>query len=220
MRLCHLFALTLGAVGLIAVAPQSAQACWWGHGGSYGGGWGMGYGGYGYGGPRYVAPAQPYYAPGPGYYAPGAMPYAPPPGYAAPRTYYTPPQAPPVMMPRVGPGPGPVSVAPATTTASVGAKDNMFDPPTINIQPGTTVRWTNTGKNPHTVTDRDKRFDSGDIAPGGQYTVTFHSPGTYHYYCKHHKGMEGTIVVGEPGKGPGGEPGKGPGAGSGKGPAY
>jgi plastocyanin len=212
MRLCHLFALSLGAVGLLAVAP--AQACWWGHGGGYGGGWGMGYGGYGYGGARYAAPA---YAPGPGYYAPGPVQYAPPPGYAAPRTYYTPPpaMAPGTVMPgpaRVMPGTGTPTVA--ASQATVSAQDDMFNPPTLNVQPGTTVRWNNTGKHPHTVTDRDGRFDSGDIAPGGAYTVTFHSPGTYRYYCKHHKGMEGTIVVGEPGKGPAG------GAGTSKGPAY
>jgi plastocyanin len=104
----------------------------------------------------------------------------------------------------------------ATATASaVSAKDNSFDPPTLNVRPGTTVRWTNSGRNPHTVTDRDGKFDSGDIAPGASYTYTFQTPGTYRYYCKHHKGMEGTIVVGEPGKGPGA--GAGGGA---KGPAY
>ncbi|HKB00854.1 MAG TPA: cupredoxin domain-containing protein [Gemmataceae bacterium] len=215
MRLCHLFALSLGAVGLLAVAAPSAQACWWGHGG----GWGMGWGG---GGPRYAAPG---YGPGPTYYAPPPAGYpAPPPVYSGPRPYYPPP--PPAMPPgtttpgalRMMPGTGTPTVAPSQAT--VNAKDDMFDPPTLNIQPGTTVRWNNTGKHPHTVTDRDRRFDSGDIAPGGAYTMTFHSPGTYRYYCKHHKGMEGTIVVGEPGKGPG-DAGKVPGgAGTSKGPAY
>jgi len=185
----------------------------------YGGGWGMGYGG-----PRYMAPGPAYYGPGPA--------YAPGPVYTAPR-YYAPPA--PAMVPgpmtpgavapgtiRMMPGTGGPVPMPGTTTvagSTVSAQDNTFDPPTLNVRPGTTVRWTNTGKNPHTVTDRDGKFDSGDIAPGASYTVTFQSPGTYHYYCKRHKGMEGTIVVGEPGKGPTG-PAPGGGPGPSKGPTY
>ena len=67
----------------------------------------------------------------------------------------------------------------------------------------------NSGAHPHTVTDRGGKFDSGDIAPGGTYSVTFQTPGTYRYYCKHHQGMEGTIVVGAGGPAPGGSKGAG-----------
>jgi plastocyanin len=93
---------------------------------------------------------------------------------------------------------------PTATASSVAAKDNAFDPPTLTVQPGTTVRWENRGAHPHTVTSRDGKFDSGEIAPGSSYTYTFQTAGTYRYYCKLHKGMEGTIVVGEPKKMPGG----------------
>ncbi|MBO0700720.1 MAG: cupredoxin domain-containing protein [Zavarzinella sp.] len=202
MRLSHLFALALGTVVLLVPAPQSAQACWWGHGG----GWGMGYGGgWGYGGPTYVAPAPAYYGPGPGY---GPAPASPAPGpyYApAPGPAMAPGTAVPGTM-RMMPGPGgPVPMpAPSTVlTATVSALDDRFDPPTLNIRPGTTVKWTNTGSHTHTVTDRAGKFDSGDVRPGGTFTATFQTPGTYHYYCKHHKGMEGTIVVGDGGKTPG-----------------
>jgi plastocyanin len=85
---------------------------------------------------------------------------------------------------------------------NVAAKDNSFDPNTLRIRPGTTVRWTNVGMHLHTVTSSDGKFDSGDIPHGGYYEVQFVTPGTYRYHCKHHKGMEGTIVVGEPGPGP------------------
>jgi len=64
------------------------------------------------------------------------------------------------------------------------------------------VRFVNNGQHVHTVTDRGGKFDSGDIPAGGNYTVTFQTSGTYKYHCKHHKGMEGTIVVGEAGKAP------------------
>jgi len=193
MRLRHILAPALGGLVLIAIALPTASACPFG-----------GYGGYG--GPAY----------GPGYYAPAPAYYGPPMSYAPP-TYYAPPMS-------YAPGPGqytapramppiPTVPAPPTTAAAVAAADDRFEPPTLNVQPGTTVRWTNNGKHPHTVTDRGGKFDSGDIAPGGSYTVTFSTPGTYKYYCKQHKGMEGTIVVGQPGAAPAG-------AGSGKGAGY
>jgi len=91
---------------------------------------------------------------------------------------------------------GPTLAAP-TTTATVGAYDNRFEPITINVQPGTTVRWVNYGHHSHTVTATDGSWDSGDIKPGGSYSATFKQPGTYYYYCRHHTqdNMKGTIVV-------------------------
>jgi plastocyanin len=86
--------------------------------------------------------------------------------------------------------------APATT-ATVAAYDNRFEPSTINVQPGTTVRWVNYGHHSHTVTATDGRWDSGDIKPGASYSATFKQPGTYYYYCRHHTqdNMKGTVVV-------------------------
>src|SRR5262245_32080859 len=141
---------------------------------------------------------------GGGHYQPmyGPGNYQPAPTYYAPPTYY--PTGPaPGTAPRAMP-PVPTVPAPSTTATAVSAADNRFEPPTLNVAPGTTVRWTNKGNHPHTVTDRGGKFDSGDIAPGGTYSVTFQNPGTYRYYCKHHKGMEGTIVVGEASKAPAG----------------
>ena len=131
-----------------------------------------------YSGPVYYQPMPVYY--GQSYYCP--------PMYYQPRVYYAPPG---------------YSAARPTTTASVGAYDDYFQPKTINIQPGTTVRWVNYGKHTHTVTAKDGRWDSGDIPPGASYTVTFRTPGTYYYYCRHHmkEKMEGTIVVGRGGSG-------------------
>jgi len=186
MRFRYLFgALALGALVIVSITPDSAQGCHWfgmGHG------YGRGYGGYGYG---YAAPTPGYYAPAPAY------PVAPGPGYAAPGPYYAPG---PAMAPGVGPRPMPAPSA--TTGTTVSAKDDMFDPGTLNVQVGTTVRWVNNGKHPHTVTSNDGKWDSGELQPGASYTVTFMTAGTYKYHCKLHKGMEGTIVVGEPGKAP------------------
>jgi plastocyanin len=90
------------------------------------------------------------------------------------------------------------SQAQPTTTVTVGAYDNRFEPQTINVQPGATVRWVNNGQHAHTVTADDDSWDSGDIQPGASYSATFKRPGTYNYYCRHHTQdrMQGVVVVG------------------------
>ena len=135
-----------------------------------------------YGGPVYYR--QPYYAP--------SM-------YAQPRAYYAPPR---YNQPSYGTG---YTDAGPTTSMRIGAYDNYFEPKTLKVQPGTTVRWVNYGRHAHTVTSSDGQWDSGDIPPGAAYSATFQYPGTYYYYCRHHTQdkMQGTIVVGQ-GSGSGG----------------
>jgi plastocyanin len=84
-----------------------------------------------------------------------------------------------------------------TTETTVGVYDNQFTPQTINVQPGTTIRWVNYGQHVHTVTANDDRWDTGDIKPGASYSATFKYPGTYYYYCRHHtqEKMQGVVNV-------------------------
>lgn len=122
--------------------------------------------------------------------------YFAPPMYAAPRVYSVPPMyAPPRYAEPRAYAQAPLQARP-TTTVTVGAYDNYFEPKTLNVQPGTTVKWVNYGQHEHTVTSNDGRWDSGDIAPGAAYSATFQQPGTYYYYCRHHQGMRSSIVVG------------------------
>lgn len=97
--------------------------------------------------------------------------------------------------------------------ADVQVADNRFEPATIEVEVGTTVTWTHSGSNPHTVTAADGSWDSnpdcngfadagaGHCMTNGQtFQHTFSEPGTYTYYCKLHgtadgQGMAGTIVV-------------------------
>src|SRR5262245_52028848 len=58
--------------------------------------------------------------------------------YAPPANYYA---ARPMPM-----------VHPPVAATSVSAKDDTFDPMTVNVQVGTTVQWVNSGKHAHTVT--------------------------------------------------------------------
>lgn len=86
----------------------------------------------------------------------------------------------------------------------VAALDNTFRPEDIQVRPGTTVVWTNRGRNDHDVlpTEGDAwGVEVADFTPGDVYSATFDEPGTYDYYCSIHgtktAGMIGTVVVAE-----------------------
>src|SRR5438046_9883257 len=64
--------------------------------------------------------------------------------------------------------------------------DKYYSPSLLYVPSGTTVRWTNQGQHNHTVTSNKGSWDSGEIAPGAQYSITFQRPGTYGYYCTIH----------------------------------
>ena len=116
---------------------------------------------------------------------------------------------------------GPASPSHATvlrflTTANV-------DDSTITVPAGTTITWVNAANNaPHTVTfpiagqplptlpgdpftppmggstyDGTQVTNSGVLAPGQSYKLTFTKAGTFVYYCLFHdgQGMAGTVVV-------------------------
>ena len=74
-------------------------------------------------------------------------------------------------------------------------KDIAFNPSTITVTAGTTIKWINKDPVSHTVTSDDGLFDSGTIASGGTYTHQFDNAGTYPYKCTIHQGMTGTVVV-------------------------
>ena len=79
--------------------------------------------------------------------------------------------------------------------ASVSMSDDRFQPATVHVKAGETVTWRNTSKVVHTVTGAG--YDSGMLAPGGSYSHTFGTPGTYDYHCTPHQsmGMTGRVVV-------------------------
>ncbi len=82
--------------------------------------------------------------------------------------------------------------------------DLAYEPETLEIEAGTTVRWVNDDSFYHTVTFEDGSVDSGRIEAGQSWSYTFEEPGTYEYYCVPHayqdddgnrQGMTGTVVV-------------------------
>ena len=85
--------------------------------------------------------------------------------------------------------------------------DNTFTPADITINPGETVRWSNTGGF-HNVNGDKSIFPNnpesfGNGAPSGDswtYDFTFFTEGVYEYQCDPHAGlnMKGKITVGIP----------------------
>lgn len=79
---------------------------------------------------------------------------------------------------------------------------NAFNPATITIDPGTTVRWV-VGVGTHTVTPDDADQPgawegTGSLNEGNVFEYTFMESGqTYPYHCVFHRatGMTGTVVV-------------------------
>src|SRR5438132_505245 len=91
--------------------------------------------------------------------------------------------------------------AAAATTHSVVLKDIQFQPASITITAGDTVKWTHQdGATAHTVTADDGSFDQQMPAQGATFSHAFKTPGTFRYYCRIHgapggQGMSGVITV-------------------------
>ncbi len=72
----------------------------------------------------------------------------------------------------------------------------VFVPYSLEAAPGDTITWVNHSDAAHTVTGDDLAFDdSGPIAPGQSFSITFDEAGTFAYKCGPHPGMVGEIVV-------------------------
>lgn len=78
-------------------------------------------------------------------------------------------------------------------SASISIENLQFVPETIEVNTGTTVRWTNRDNTQHKLSFGD--FSSGILSRGESYTHKFSEEGTYEYSCEFHPGMRGTVVV-------------------------
>lgn len=78
---------------------------------------------------------------------------------------------------------------------TVAIRNFAFAPQLITVTPGTTVTWTNTDEDPHTVTANDKSFRSSALDTGDKYSFTFTKPGEFTYFCSLHPHMTAKIIV-------------------------
>ena len=105
----------------------------------------------------------------------------------------------------------------STTSPSAGPTvtihDFTFSPSTLTVKVGTTVQWTNTGPSAHTTVSDAGLWNSGTLnppsggggyggggGPGGTFSRTFMTPGTFGYHCALHPpamypNFVGSVVV-------------------------
>jgi plastocyanin len=82
-----------------------------------------------------------------------------------------------------------------TAPAAVAIHNFHFMPQTLTVVAGTTVTWTNTDPDIHTVTDRGDAFHSAALDTRDTFSYTFKTPGAFAYFCTFHPMMVGRIIV-------------------------
>ncbi|PAU49381.1 plastocyanin [Streptomyces albireticuli] len=94
-------------------------------------------------------------------------------------------------------GPAASAAPPAKPAAEaiVLIQDFQFDPPSVTIAVGDTVRWTNNDSATHTSTSDKGVWDSGNLTTGTSFRRTFRTAGTFPYHCAIHPSMTGTVTV-------------------------
>jgi plastocyanin len=85
----------------------------------------------------------------------------------------------------------PINQNPQTYTINI--QNNTFNPSSVQIPVGGTVKWVNMDSVKHEP--KGRVFDSGPLEQNGTFEYTFKSAGTYNYQCAIHPSMLGTIKV-------------------------
>jgi len=78
-------------------------------------------------------------------------------------------------------------------TVDISIKDFAFDPASVTVSTGDTVRWTNLDTTTHTV--KGPGFESQALREGDSYEHIFTKAGNYVYECSIHPSMQGNIMV-------------------------
>ncbi|MEV6442906.1 plastocyanin/azurin family copper-binding protein [Amycolatopsis sp. NPDC051716] len=89
------------------------------------------------------------------------------------------------------------SAAGNATSNTVAIKDFAFAPAATTVTKGTTVTWTNSDQDAHTVTSTGSGgpLRSPTLQTGQSYSYTFATPGTFEYLCTIHPFMTATVTV-------------------------
>ncbi len=100
---------------------------------------------------------------------------------------------------------GESDAAGAAVPTTVEIVDGRYDPEKVRVLVGEAVTWVNLdGGVLHTAQTKSREdggwreeedFDTHTLTWEEPYTVTFHKPGTFAYYCSFHPSMKGTVEV-------------------------
>ncbi|HET7722922.1 MAG TPA: cupredoxin domain-containing protein [Acidimicrobiales bacterium] len=87
---------------------------------------------------------------------------------------------------------GAVAVEPAVKIVNF-----LFEPKSLTVKAGTTVKWTNGDTAVHSIKDTSPLQTpvSPDLGQGATFTITYAQPGSYSYICGIHQYMAGTVQV-------------------------
>lgn len=85
-------------------------------------------------------------------------------------------------------------------TLNVNIQNFSFNPGTITVNRGDSVKWTNNDVTNHTITPAHSEsaaadFGSGALKQGDTYSYKFTKAGTYDYICSIHPSMTGKVIV-------------------------
>jgi plastocyanin len=105
--------------------------------------------------------------------------------------------APAPSMPAMANTAPPPSVPGNSTANAVAIKDFAFAPAATTVKVGTTVTWTNSDQDPHTVTSTGSGgpLRSPTLQTGQSYRYTFTKAGAFEYLCTIHPFMTATVTV-------------------------
>jgi plastocyanin len=81
------------------------------------------------------------------------------------------------------------------TIQTVSIHNFAFSPAYLTVNAGDTVKFVNQDDETHTVSATEGAYDSGPLNQNATFSYTFTKAGVYHYYCRIHTAMKGTIVV-------------------------
>ena len=92
--------------------------------------------------------------------------------------------------------PGQPATGPAVATGTIDIQNFRFSPGVITVKVGSTVTWTNTDDEAHTVFFAyDQSLSPVLVNTANVYTKRFTTPGTFTYHCTIHPFMVGTVEV-------------------------
>lgn len=67
--------------------------------------------------------------------------------------------------------------------------------PSVVVNAGDTVQWTNSDDKDHWIEADNGSFASGRIRAGGTYSARFNAAGAHAYHCKLHPREKGKVTV-------------------------
>jgi plastocyanin len=88
------------------------------------------------------------------------------------------------------------SASARTRKGEVVINNFSFSPKILTLSTGATATWINGDNVPHVIASTDKQFKkSAVLKPGGRFSNTFVTAGTYPYFCSIHPRMTGKMIV-------------------------